>query len=197
MRDGELVTVYNDENVNFLIVVSFNIDKNFIVAFAAFLNHTEKPITIYPEHFQIKMSAPVNKVYNALDTETVAKKIKNQGRWRSILAAGLAGMATRQSTGTITDNRGNTATVIITEPDHAAQRNARRSREAREVANQTKADKADKWALKTHTLFKGETVDGAVFFKREKLAPGMILSFTIGDTIFEIPYGDDRVPKKE
>ena len=192
MNKNRLVTFYEDDKIGFLLTVDLTTEKKYVILYAAFLNKSGTPFTIEPEKFWMRMTEPRNVTYNRIPAEDVAKKMENRGRWRMALAAGLAGMSTTQSTATVTDNRGNRADVTVTEQNQQAQRNVQNASREQSAANRSKADAVRELSLPIHTLFKDKIVDGYVFFKQEKLANGMIISFEIDGVIYEIPYGADR-----
>ncbi|MCA1590623.1 MAG: hypothetical protein LC734_09620 [Acidobacteria bacterium] len=110
----------------------------------------------------------------------------------SVLAAGLAGMATRQSTAVATDQYGNRADVTVTENDPNVQRNARQAAAQQAGRNATRSEILEEHAWRKHTLFKDEMRYGLVFFKKDGLTDGLVLSFEIDNVVYEIPYGSKR-----
>lgn len=180
MDKNQLKTIYRDEKISFLLTVDITSEKKYIVIYAGFYNNSAVPFTIEPDKFQMRMNEPRNITYNAISAADVAKNMENRGRWRMALAAGLADMATTQSTATVTDNRGNRADVTVTEPNRQAQRDVQNASREQTATNRTKADAVRDFALPIHTLFKDQMMGGFVFFKKEKLADGMIISFEIG-----------------
>lgn len=187
---GKLITTYKDENVDYIAILEF--DDDYIVFIIGIQNLSKQRILIDPSKFSIRMSAPVNKTFYALDAEAVAKKFQKRGSFRLALAGIFAGMATSQSTATITDNRGNRSNVVVTEPNRQAIENVRQKRIEQEEKNQNKAAVVRAVALPMQTLFPGEEVRGIVFFERKKVSNGSIVQFAIGDTTYEIPYGEER-----
>lgn len=196
VRDNRLHTTYKDDNILFSIGLDVETEKKFVAVLISIGNPNEKSFTIHPENFQMRLTAAKNKVYNALAVEDVAEKIQNRGKWRLLAASFLAGMATRQSTAVVTDNRGNRADVTITEQDREAQNRVNNARREQNAVNQDRADILRTISLPTHTLFKDEVKGGVVFFKKEDLTPGIIISFTVGNTTYEIPFGTDRTANK-
>lgn len=190
---NELKTFYEDDKIAFLLTVNTTFEKKYVILQAIFLNKNNKSFTVYPDKFQMQLTEPRNITYSAIPAEDVAHKMENRGRWRMALAAGLAGMATTQSTATVTDNRGNRAEVTVTEPNRQAQRDVHNASRERAAANRSKADAVREFALPMHTLFKDQTIGGFVFFKKEKLTDGMIISFEIDGVIYETPYGTERM----
>jgi hypothetical protein len=95
--------------------------------------------------------------------------MEKSGQWQGFFSAMAAGMATKQTTGTVSDNRGNTADVVVTERDESAVRNARNARQNRQASNAVKASRVRDLSLPLHTLFKDKTVEGLVFFKKRRL----------------------------
>lgn len=197
MDKNRLMTFYGDDKIGFLLTVDSTTEKKYIVLYAAFLNKTDTPFTVYPDKFQMRLTEPRNVTYNPIPAEDVAKKMENRGRWRMALAAGLAGMSTTQSTATVTDNRGNRADVTVTEPNRQAQSNVQNAGRRQSADNQAKADTVRELSLPIHTLFKDKIVDGFVFFKKEKLTDGMIISFEVDGVVYEIPYGAERIKQNE
>lgn len=192
MDKNHLVTIYEDDKIGFLVTIDLKTEKKYVILYAAFLNKSNTPFTIESDKFWMRMTEPRNKTYNAISADEVAKKMENRGRWRMALAAGLTGMATTQSTATVTDNRGNRADVTVAEPDRQAQRDVQNASREQKVANRTKADAVRENSLPNHTLFNDKIIDGYIFFKQEKLADGMIISFEIDDILYEIPFGAER-----
>jgi len=192
LANNELVTVYDDDNINFILRLYVSLDKKYVILHTVFLNKSFIPFTIYPDKFTMRLTEPQNKTYNSVSAEEVAKVMENRGRWRRILAAGLAGAATTETTGIVSDNQGNTATVTITEPDKQAVRNAQNSAQKQIANNQNRASVIREFQLPAHTLFKDKIIEGLVFFKKEKLTDGMIISFEIDGITYEIPYGEER-----
>ncbi|HEX8396395.1 MAG TPA: hypothetical protein VF644_03045 [Pyrinomonadaceae bacterium] len=197
MRDGRLVTVYDDEKVNFLLVLDAVVEKKYVVVEIYFLNKTEQPFTVYPDKFSLRFPAPENKVYPAIPAEDVAKKMEKRGLFRFALAGALAGMATKQSTATVRDNNGNRAEVVVTEPDRAAQQNVQRNAHDQRASNEVMANAVRSLSLTANTLFKDQIASGLLFFKKEKLPSGLIVSFELDGVTYEIPYGTERVPESK
>lgn len=193
-KDNRLLTSYKDENIMFSIGVDVTTEKKFLAVIVTFGNPTDKSFTIDPENFQMRQTAPKNKTYSPVSSEEVAQKIENRGRWRLFAAALLAGMATKQSSATATDNYGNRADVTVTERDEEARDRVNDARRTQSNENSERAEIVKAIALPKHTLFKDDVKGGVVFFKKKDLAPGMIISFTIGDTTYEVPYGTERNP---
>lgn len=208
MVDGTLVTTYRDENTFFTVSLHTNVDDKYIMALIDFRNLSDTPITIYPDNFQLRLTEPINKIYNSLNSTDVAHEMEKRGRGSRFFRGIFAGMATRSaqvettSSGrvAVNDNSGNSASgtysgssqSTVTVPDYEARERAQ-ARNARErERNQQKADHFDNIALKANTLFKNQATVGVVFFKKEKFSPGAVLSITIGDTTYEIPYGAER-----
>jgi len=192
MKNNYLVTTYTDDSLEYILELDTDTEKKYIIVYIMFLNKSNAPITIMPNTFTIKMSAPVNKTYPSIPIGEVAEKMENQGKWK-MFAGRLFSGQTKQSTATITDSSSRVVgNVIITERDEEAIRE-RRQREAEQKAkNMNKASTVREMALPAHTLLKDKTVGVLVFFKKEKLASGLVLSFTIGNTIYEIPFGNER-----
>lgn len=190
-------TIYENDKIAFLLTVDVTSEKDYLVLYVGILNKSNKPFTIEPDKFQMRKTEPVNITYNAIPAKDIAKKMEKSGRWRMAIAAGLAGMATKQSTATVTDNRGNKADVTVTEPDRQAQRDVENASRRRSTENLSKADAVREFALPTHTLFKDKMIKGYVFFKKGKPANGMIISFEINGIIYEIPYGTERVKQNK
>jgi hypothetical protein len=194
--NNRLKTTYQDENVIFEIGLDTTVEKKFFAVLISIGNKTDQPLTILPDTFTMRLMAPKNKTLSPVPVDEVAQKIENRGRWRLLAAGMLAGMATQQSRATITDNRGNRADITVTERDRAAQRNASEAAGQQRSENEERASVIKAVALPKHTLFKDDVKGGVVFFKKEDLTDGVIISFTLGDTTYEIPYGTERVPAK-
>ena len=208
MEDGALVTTYRDANLFYVVSLHTNIDDKYVMALIYFRNTGDVPITIYPENFQLRLSAPINKTLNSLDAAEFTREIEKRGKGGRILRGFLAGMARNTSnidtlsSGRVraTDSNGNTAsgtysgesTSTVSTPDFEARRRAREKNEKEIEQNEAKASHFASVALLANTLRKDETTGGIVFFKKDKFSPGAILSFRIGDITYEIPYGTER-----
>ena len=208
MQDGSLVTVYRDSNIFYILSLHSNIDDKYIMVLIDFRNKGDIPITVYPESFQLQLTAPVNKSFMALDSGEVAKEMEKRGKGGRFFRTFIAGMS-RNSTLVdtrsegdvrISDATGNTATgaysgsskSTISSPDYEARERARAKNDAEKARNSAKADHFESYALKANTLRKDETTGGVVFFKKDKFSPGAILSFTIDNVRYEVPYGSER-----
>jgi hypothetical protein len=190
--NNHLVTSYSDDSIEYVITLLPEIEKNYIVANVAVLNKSDKTIDVNPSAFSIRTTEPVSKTYPALNAQEVAEKIEKRGRWRGFLASYLSGGATKESTAVVTDNSGNIANVTITERDNEAIRERRKAIEAQRQKKVQKGNMVRSFSLPLQTLFKGDSIIGLVFFKKEGALSGLILSFTTGNTVYEVPYGTER-----
>jgi hypothetical protein len=192
MRDGFLQTTYKDETLEFQISVYPEMDKKYITVFISFHNRSAKSFTIYPDSFKMQITSPYTKAYNPISAYDVANETERRGQWRVAFARALAGMATQQSTATITDNQGNSANVVITEPNQQVRRDAANATARQQAGNAERADSIRAYSLAANTLFQDQTAQGYVFFKKEKPMAGAIISFMIGDVTYEVPFGAER-----
>lgn len=208
MVDGGLVTVYRDAKLTFVVSIRTDVDDKYHLVVIDFLNKDEVPITVDPNNFQLSLKAPVNRTYPSLHYLDVAKEMEKRGkggRWFRGFRARMSQLpATVDTTTTgrviINDSSGQSATgtyrgestSTISTPDYDAIRRAREKNAAEEAENKQKADHFAHHALKANTIFKDQMVGGVVFFKKDKMSPGAVLSFRIGNVTYEIPYGTER-----
>lgn len=193
LKDGVLITEYYDDRLGYSISLHPDKDKKYLFVLIVMQSYSDTPFTVYPENFHLRMTEPVNKTYAALSPDDVMKEINKRGQWRMGIAAALSGVATRQTTGTVTDSQGNTADVRISEPDYEGQNRTANQAADKQANNAARAAVVQNSALRANTVRKDQIIGGVVFFKKDKLAPGFILSFTIDNTTYEIPYGTERV----
>jgi hypothetical protein len=193
MRDNLMHTAYTSKDLDYLIVLDDQTIEGYFTIYIAVQNKSASAATVDPSKFSIRFTEPVNVTVLPADVSQIAAKIRGKGKLRSILSAAAAGMRTKQSTAVVTDDQGNTSNVRITERDDAALERNRAERQSAKDKNNAQADLIVADALAHHTLFEGESITGTVHFKKPKtLAPGLILSFEIENTIYEIPYGKER-----
>jgi hypothetical protein len=159
------------------------VDK-YIIFWVGVTNKAKERLEIDPAVFSLTIK---NQIYPAIDTATVAAKYRNRGRWTGAIAAGLAGMSTQQTTGTVRDNNGNTSTVTVTTPDQNTQRRVRQGNASRNASNAEAADAVLSTALPRHTLFQDETVSGFVYFEKKKFGDQVLFKFTVNGITYEVP----------
>jgi hypothetical protein len=159
------------------------LDK-YIIFWVGFSNKAKERLEIDPAVFSLTIK---DQTYPVIDAASVAKKYRNRGRWSGAIAAGLAGMSTQQTTGTVRDSSGNTSTVTVTTPDQNAQRRAQQGNASRNARNADASDAVLSTALPRHTLFQGETVGGFVYFDKKKFGDQLLLKFTVNGITYEVP----------
>jgi len=192
LRDGNIVTTYGDKRLAFVTTLYMDVDKSYWGFIFSIENSSDEPITILPENFSVRMTAPVNQTYQQAPYQEVAKSMQKRGRWAQFFDAWEAAAASTVSTGHITDNEGYSANVQLTTPDVARRERANERMDKRQAERDAKSEFVNKWAIKGNTLFKDQSLTGIVIFKKKKWAPGFIFSLTIGDTTYEVPFGDER-----
>lgn len=199
MHQGSLVTSFRSETVNYTVSLHPDIDKKYIVALIVF-GSNDTAYTVDPQTFIMTVEG---KSYLSLHYEDVAKDMEKRRKTLRTLRGIFGGMATRtiesDSTfsGTVAGSDGSSArvtgesTTTSRVPDYAARESVRQRNAAEKASNLSRANSVRQLALKAHTLFPQETVMGLVFFRKVG-GPGAILSFKIGDTVYEVPYGSER-----
>lgn len=114
-----------------------------------------------------------------------AKMARSAYRWAAI-SAGLsqagAGMRTQTATGTTSSGE----RVTITQPDAAAQRQAKAESDANLSATDEAGSILISRSLKRNTIAPGESVIGNIYFKRQK--KDFVVVVKIAGTVFEIPF---------
>jgi outer membrane murein-binding lipoprotein Lpp len=150
-------------------------------------NKYGKRVTVDPNNFQMYTLKPKEQILSPLEPEKVAHSIEKQARWKNILGAFLAGMATRRSVGTIRDSQtGDSAEITITSPDYAAQRSAINAARERNARNQERATTIRDISLLANTIPDGESITGWVFFdKKSSTQSGIIIN--VDDITFVFP----------
>ncbi|HEX8096436.1 MAG TPA: hypothetical protein VF507_00310, partial [Pyrinomonadaceae bacterium] len=158
--------------------------------FVRVINDTGGRILVTPATCALIIEKPAPRTLLSLDPEKVAKDVLKRGRFSGVLAAFFAGMATRRSTAVARDSQGNTATVVVTEPDRAAQRRADENARARAENNRARANAVLTESLKENTVFEGKEVNGWVFFEKKKYESGVFRILIPGNpsTVFEFPF---------
>ncbi len=173
--NGTIVSVVLDDSGDYLA---------FLVAVYSGSPHR---LVVNPASAFVRIQQPKPNLLLTIPSEKVAKSMEKRRRWRSMLASFLAGMATRTSSGTITDEYGNQSTVTLSESDKIAQRNAREADVERRARNQTSAEIIREIGLRSNTVFPKSKLMGWIFFEKKKFTSLSVGVFT-GEAMFEFPF---------
>jgi hypothetical protein len=172
---------------------------------------------VLPDSFTVELVKPLSESLAYQRPEQVEKAIRNNARWRAVVAGGLVGMGesspqttTSQSdvniNGTVTDSSGNsssvqaqgTATTTSQTTNPEAGKDARRAADG--VYNRAAASirQIQAGVLRPSTLFPGKFLSGLVYFKKPKqrVAEGeLLVKIPVGHTAFEFsfPWPQPRV----
>jgi hypothetical protein len=150
-------------------------------------NKSTHRIIVNPGSASVKIQTPSPQLLLTIPADKVAKAMEHSGRWRNVLGAFFAGMARQTSTGSITDQYGNQSTVTLSEPDYAAQQNARMAARGRNRVNQNSAAIIRDIGLRANTVFPNTDLIGWVFFEKKKFASLTVSIFT-GQAMYEFPF---------
>jgi hypothetical protein len=171
------------------IIVLFDDTGDYLAFLVHVTNQTPNRLVVNPASAFVKIDEPVqtHSILLSIPPDKVAKSLEHQGRWRSIFGAFLGGMATRTSTGTITDAAGNQSTVTLSEPDVAAQRDTQRAIRERADRNEASANIIREIGLKANTVFPNTYLVGWIFFEKKKFASLTVNVFT-GAAMYQFPF---------
>ncbi len=150
-------------------------------------NKSTSRIIINPASAFVRIESPKSGLLLTIPADKVARSMEKQGRWRNMLGLFFAGMATRSSTGTITDEYGNRSTVTLSEPDRVAQQNAQNAIRERNIRNQTSASIIRDIGLRANTVFPNTELTGWMFFEKKKFTSLTVGVFT-GRAMYEFPF---------
>ncbi len=114
------------------------------------------------------------------DPAKIAEKIASRTAWANAFAALGAGFATQKATVTHPDGSQST----VTAPDTSAQRRAAVQNRQRTTVAQSEAAEIMDTALLANTVFDQGSVDGLVYFKRDKKAYFSVMEVRIGGVRF-------------
>lgn len=120
-----------------------------------------------------------------------ARAYRNSGRWWDAVTAFGAGIIRRERTVTLRDDRGNTTTGTVSEPDYEAQRRTRDASAGRRARQASIADFLLENSIRTTALFDGQSIVGWVFAEKKDWREATLRA-RIGDVIFELPYQRGR-----
>jgi hypothetical protein len=154
-------------------------------------NHTPERVFITPSTCAVLIEKPKPEMLLSLDPEQAARALERRGRWAEMLSAFAAGLATRQTAAVVRDDRGNTVgSVVVTQPDYAAQQRSRDAINAHRADNANAANYVRDVSLKANTLFSGQTMNGWVFFKNKKYTSAIVRILIPGtpSTVYEFPF---------
>jgi hypothetical protein len=185
MQGYEVKTITHDNGT--MIAVSLNDDGKYLAFLVLIVNKSPQRFVVDPAAFFAKIETPKPFFLITIPADKVAKSMESEGRWRSAMSLFLAGMATRQTTGTVTDQTGNQSSITLTEPDRQAQRNAQQSVRDRNVANQAASNTIRDIGLRANTVFPETSLLGWVFFEKKKFNSLTIGVFT-GLAMYEFPF---------
>jgi hypothetical protein len=210
MTNGRLMTGYQDANLEYAVMLIHNQDDKYDLAFIYFQNKSDRPFTVNPKDFTFAVTSPKQVVLSSLDPDNVIKEIEKRGSGGRAFRTFLVAFARQYSSiqldesGTfgVTSDRGRTArgtysgttTGSVSVPDYEAQQRVRESNAKEKAKNAEQAEKMNVFALRANTLFKNDIYGGMVYFKKNKDWSGAVLSFEINGIVYEVPYGDERVP---
>jgi hypothetical protein len=186
LMQGHEVKTFTHANGT-MIAVLLNDDGRYLAFLVFVVNKSPQRFVVNPVSFFAKIETPKPMLLLAIPVEKVAKSTESEGRWRSTLGMFLSGMATRQTTGTITDQQGNQSTVTLAEPNTQAQSAAQRNARERSADNRSRADIMRDIGLRANTVFPQTSLAGWVFFEKKKFTSLTIGVFT-GLAMYEFPF---------
>jgi hypothetical protein len=81
-----------------------------------------------------------------------------------------------------------TSTSTTSTPDYEAQARADEAIRERNAVLAIQSSQLSNAALRSNTIFPGQSVSGCVFFERKGKAANLVLSVPIGNRIFKFPF---------
>jgi hypothetical protein len=169
------------------IIVVLDDTGDYLAFLVSVVNRNDYRLIVNPASASARIQAPKPSLLLSIPADKVAKSMEHQGRWKSMLGVFFAGMATRQTTGTITDQFGNQSSVTLSEPDTSAQRNAQRAAAERANRNRSAAEIIREIGLRANTVFPNTSLSGWIFFEKKKFTSLTVSIFT-GEAVFELPF---------
>jgi hypothetical protein len=197
-RDDTLVTVMTTPEAEIVVYLlppttSGDLKKYFIFAVVIY-NKGERSFTVEPRNITATVLGKKATTLQTIPLDEVTKAISKHGS-----PSFLAGLfrPTKAGTITTTDARGNTSTTVVRVPDEEAEAEREAAEAERREKQGDRATQTYDLGLKANTVFKGEDVDGVIFFDMKKILSdgGFILNIPLGSFSFEIPFGKARTGK--
>lgn len=148
-------------------------------------NLTGASVDVLPSLFQIQIVTPKPRILQPLNIEKELAKSRFWSNIRAGATGAASGAGTTQSTGTVTDQNGNTSRVTINTPNDPSV-GARNVAEVRRQQAEREAYLTDS-ILRSNTLPAGGKILGRVQFQSGK-ATSAILRIPLGPNIYEIPF---------
>ncbi len=177
--------------------------KNFR-ADVAVQNSSTASFDVVPTMFSVEETAPKEKTLLYVDVGKIIHSAQTRMVWANAFAAAGAGMQRQQTTtnttsdGTVNVNSSDgtyatgtysgTSASTTSAPDYAAQARTAELIRERSATLAIQSSELSNAALRTNTVFVGQTVSGCVFFERKGKAQNLVLSVPIGGRIFQFPF---------
>jgi hypothetical protein len=172
------------------------------------LNSTAENVDVLPATFSLEEVEPKQKKLAYVDAEKIIRSARSSAAWSNTLTAMGAGMQRQQST-TNTTSTGTASTTgsdgayatgtyrgsstsTTSSPDYAAQNRADQAIRDNNATIASLSARLSNAALKSNTILPNQSIRGFVFFEREKKAASLMISATIGGTVYKFPFSIPR-----
>ncbi len=186
MSDGQELKIIYTNNIS--ITATLIERKGWLPhVFVQIENKTPDRMLVDPSNWSLNIVTPKPKALVAKVPEELARSLEKRGAWAAALGNVGAAFATTQSTATVTNSDGKTATATVTAPDRAAQARAAANGAAQQAEMGSVADYVRSSSLKPNTVFPNAEVSGIVWFDHKKYKE-VVLTIVVGGITYEFPF---------